>query len=58
MSFIHSQMEYPSAQKAAKTPQEAGFGGNVQLAFDSDFEQIIASATPTFVMFYASCKYI
>lgn len=58
MSFIHSQMDsHQTSQKAPKTTQEAGFGVNVVLASDADFEQIISSDTPTFVMFYASCEY-
>ncbi|KAL0902335.1 hypothetical protein ABMA27_000231 [Loxostege sticticalis] len=55
VSFIHSQMDsHQTSQKAPKTTQEAGFGVNVVLASDADFEQIISSDTPTFVMFYAS----
>ncbi|KOB69003.1 Uncharacterized protein OBRU01_17456 [Operophtera brumata] len=50
VSFIHTQMEHQTSQNQAKTAQEAGFGGNVQLAFDSDFEQVIASPKPTFVI--------
>lgn len=55
VSFIHSQMDgHQTQQKAAKTNQDAGFGASVQLAFDDTFEEMIASPTPTFVMFYAS----
>ncbi|XP_049886276.1 protein disulfide-isomerase A5 [Pectinophora gossypiella] len=53
VSYIHSQMEHQTQQKA-KTAQQAGFGVNVVLATDNDFEKIVGSATPTFVMFYAS----
>ncbi|XP_073954796.1 protein disulfide-isomerase A5 isoform X2 [Choristoneura fumiferana] len=52
ISFIHSQMG-PEAQKVASSPQAAGFGVNVQLSGDNDFEQVIGASTPTFVMFYA-----
>ncbi|XP_063837294.1 protein disulfide-isomerase A5 isoform X1 [Ostrinia nubilalis] len=55
VSFIHSQMEnFQTLQKAPKTTQEAGFGVNVVLSSDEDFESLISSPSPTFVMFYAS----
>lgn len=57
MSFIHSHMDgHQTAQKAPKTTQEAGFGVNVVLSTDADFDQYISSSSPTFVMFYASCE--
>ncbi|XP_023938732.2 protein disulfide-isomerase A5 [Bicyclus anynana] len=54
VSFIHSQMGELKAQQSMKSNQDAGFGVNVQLAGDGDFEDIIASPNPTFVMFYAT----
>ncbi|XP_030031135.2 protein disulfide-isomerase A5 isoform X1 [Manduca sexta] len=54
VSYIHSQMGDHETLQKAKTTQDAGFGGSVVLAFDNDFEQVIAAPTPTFVMFYAS----
>lgn len=55
VSFIHNQMgTKQTSQKAPKTTQDAGFGANVLLAFDDDFEKIISVPTPTIVMFYAT----
>ncbi|XP_034839340.1 protein disulfide-isomerase A5 isoform X1 [Maniola hyperantus] len=54
VSFIHSQMGEQRAKESTKSNQESGFGVNVQLAGDSDFQDIIASPNPVFVMFYAT----
>ncbi|XP_072930576.1 protein disulfide-isomerase A5 [Epargyreus clarus] len=55
VSFIHSQMGSKRApNKAEKTNQDAGFGPNVVLATDDNFEKLIGSSKPTFVMFYAT----
>ncbi|XP_013189435.2 protein disulfide-isomerase A5 [Amyelois transitella] len=54
VSFIHSQGDQHQTKQAAKSSTEAGFGVNVVLSTDADFEQIIASDKPTFVMFYAT----
>ncbi|KAM3968446.1 protein disulfide-isomerase A5 [Aphomia sociella] len=55
VSYIHSHMgSHQTSQKATKTTQDAGFGVNVVLSSDDDFEQIIAAPTHTFVMFYAT----
>ncbi|CAK1588630.1 unnamed protein product [Parnassius mnemosyne] len=52
--FINSQRgKHEETKKSTKTNQDAGFGTNVQLATDDDFEMIISSPKPTFVMFYA-----
>ncbi|CAB3225917.1 unnamed protein product [Arctia plantaginis] len=53
VAFIHSHLKLPHAAKP-QTATEAGFNVNVKLSSDADFEQIIGSADPTFVMFYAS----
>ncbi|XP_053624700.1 protein disulfide-isomerase A5 isoform X2 [Plodia interpunctella] len=53
VSFIHSQADQHQKQKV-KTGAEAGFGVNVVLSTDADFEKIVAAEKPTFVMFYAS----
>ncbi|XP_059055223.1 protein disulfide-isomerase A5 [Achroia grisella] len=55
VSFIHTHMgSQQTSQKAAKSNQDAGFGVNVLLSTDDDFEKIIAAPTHTFVMFYAT----
>ncbi|PZC76327.1 hypothetical protein B5X24_HaOG204774 [Helicoverpa armigera] len=56
ISFIHSQAgTHPTSQK--EVTEMSGFGPEVILASDVDFEKIIAAPTPSFVMFYATwCK--
>ncbi|XP_075990887.1 protein disulfide-isomerase A5 [Anticarsia gemmatalis] len=55
VSFIKRHISVNQASSAQpKTAQDAGFGKNVVVSTDADFEQIIGSPTPTFVMFYAS----
>ncbi|XP_013179210.1 PREDICTED: protein disulfide-isomerase A5 isoform X1 [Papilio xuthus] len=54
ITFINSQRGKHEAPQKQMTSQEAGFGVNVQMINDDDFHTIIASKTPTFIMFYAT----
>ncbi|GBP91772.1 Protein disulfide-isomerase A5 [Eumeta japonica] len=59
VSFMRIQMDIQkswteSDNSLRKSNEEAGFGANVQLAYDNDFEHIVDLDNPTFVMFYAS----
>lgn len=47
----------PTSQSKSDN-QSAGFGVNVQMADDSNFQNIIAVKEPTFVMFFATCECI
>lgn len=54
VNFIHSQADFhPTAQKEL-TAQQSGFGLNVMMTSDVDFEQVMNSPTPSFIMFFAS----
>ncbi|XP_022832782.1 protein disulfide-isomerase A5 isoform X2 [Spodoptera litura] len=54
VNFIHSQADFhPTAQKEL-TAQQSGFGLNVVMTSDVDFEQVMKSSTPSFIMFFAS----
>uniref|UniRef100_A0A2A4JWB4 Thioredoxin domain-containing protein n=1 Tax=Heliothis virescens TaxID=7102 RepID=A0A2A4JWB4_HELVI len=57
ISFIHNQAgTHPTAQKEI-AGLKSGFGVEVVLVSDVDFENIIAAPNPSFVMFYAKwCK--
>ncbi|XP_068632672.1 protein disulfide-isomerase A5 [Battus philenor] len=55
VSFIHSQRnKHETSQKSVMSSQDAGFGVNVQIATDDDFQSVISSPKPTFVMFFAT----
>lgn len=55
VTFIQSLIGvHQSSTAQPKSASESGFGKNVQIASDADFEKVIASPTPTFVMFFAS----
>ncbi|CAH0578023.1 unnamed protein product [Chrysodeixis includens] len=53
VSFIHSQTGGITSQKM-KTAQQSGFTDDVTVISDANFEEIISSITPSFIMFFAS----
>lgn len=57
VSFIQGQTNVQQSSEKVMTAQKAGFGINVHMTGDSDFQEVISAANPIFVMFYASCKF-
>lgn len=54
VAFIHSQIGTSPTSQKVKTAQASGFGQDVTVISDANFEEIIASSKPSFIMFFAS----